>query len=157
VRNIGAIPTGEGWYYDDFSEASMQECPKSQPRRVSFTDSAKPPTGVTVKLECLNETQKLSNTRLDIMQGQPEVGTECAEVGADMTPFPNDEKCVIKLKSGSDDRTMFCHPTLNVCVQGCTGSSECPDGWVCDTRPKSLEATGDKGAYCTNPTCGAQE
>jgi hypothetical protein len=157
VKTLGTVPQGDGWYYDDFSEARKNECPKSQPQRVSFSDTAKPPTGVTVKLECLNETQKLSNTRLDIRENQPEVGTPCSKMGPDMMPFADDNLCVIDLKDGTQDNKMFCHPKLNVCVKGCNGSSECPAGWVCDDRPQSLVDTKDKGAFCTNPTCGAQE
>jgi hypothetical protein len=158
VTTIDRKPDGEGWYYDDFSDESAAECPKSQPQRVSFSDGAKPPTGVTVKLECLNETQKLSNTRTDIREGQPEVGQACSSVReSDMMPFADDDKCVIALKDGTEDRKMFCHPKLNVCVKGCTGTSECPAGWVCDARQMSVDATGGKGPYCTNPTCGAAE
>jgi hypothetical protein len=156
VTTLDQKPSGEGWYYDDFTPESKAECPKSQPQRVSFSDHAKPPTGVTVKLECLNETQKLSNTRTDIREGSPEVGQACSDKREDGSPFPNDSICIIELKDGKQDTSMFCHPTLNVCVQGCTGTAQCPAGWVCDTRPMSVEAAGGK-AYCTNPTCGAQE
>ncbi len=150
-------PAGEGWYYDDFSEERENECPLSQQQRISFSDGAKPPTGVTVKLECLNETQKLSNTRLDIREGQPEIGKECTKVDEDMVPVADDTKCIVELKDGTTDETMFCHPKLNVCVKGCTGNSQCPAGWVCDNRQQSVDATAGKGAFCTNPTCGAQE
>ena len=156
VQTLGAVPPGDGWYYDDFSDARKNECPKSQPQRVSFSDAAKPPTGVTVKLECLNETQKLSNTRLDIREGQPEVGTPCSKMGPDMMPFANDAACIIALKDGSTDEKMYCHPKLNVCVKGCNGSADCPAGWVCDGRGTSTAATNGRG-FCTNPTCGAQE
>jgi len=157
VTTLGTVPTGNGWFYDDFSDARKNECPKSQPQRVSFSDAAKPPTGVTVKLECLNETQKLSNTRLDIREKQPEVGDACSNKTAEMVPFADDSKCIVELKDGTTDEKMFCHPKLNVCVKGCNGSADCPAGWVCDTRESSVAATGGKGAFCTNPTCGAQE
>jgi hypothetical protein len=49
-------PVGDGWFYDDFTE-ELAQCNKSQPQRVAFTSSAKPPTGVVVKLECLKATQ----------------------------------------------------------------------------------------------------
>ncbi|HKU42546.1 MAG TPA: hypothetical protein VJR89_30520, partial [Polyangiales bacterium] len=156
VKMLNTIPPGDGWYYDDFSAASMNECPKSQPQRVSFSDAAKPPTGVTVKLECLNETQKLSNTRLDIREGQPEVGQACQATMPDGTPFADDKKCIIELKDGNQDTSMFCHPKLNVCVKGCNGTADCPAGWVCDSRPQSKADAKDR-AFCTNPTCGAQE
>jgi hypothetical protein len=156
VTTIGEKPPGEGWYYDNFTEESKNECPKSQPQRVSFSDHAKPPTGVTVKLECLNETQKLSNTRTDIAEGSPEIGKACSDKKEDGTPFPNDTVCIINLKDGKQDTSMFCHKALNVCVEGCGGTADCPAGWVCDNRPQSVMEAGGK-AFCTNPTCGAQE
>ena len=156
VKTIGQKPPGEGWFYDDFSDELETECPKSQPQRVSFSDGAKPPTGVTVKLECLNETQKLSNTRTDVREDQPEIGEECVTVDANMMSVPDDSKCLIQLKDGSTDESLFCHPKLNVCVKGCSGNSQCPAGWVCDTRARQVEEAGGRG-FCTNPTCGAQE
>lgn len=156
VKTLDQVPSGDGWYYDDFTDARAKECPKTQPQRVSFSDSAKPPTGVTVKLECLNETQTLINTRTDIEANQPQIGEACQNVADDMTSFADDGKCVVLLKGGKEDKSMFCHPLLNVCVTGCTGSSQCPAGWVCDTRPDSLKETEGKGGYCVNPTCGAE-
>jgi hypothetical protein len=157
VKTFGTKPDGDGWFYDDFTTESMAECPKSQPQRVSFSDRAKPPTGVTVKLECLNETQKLANTRLDIREGQPEVGQICSNKREDMTPFADDSLCLVQLKNNMEDTSMYCHPKLNVCVKGCKGTADCPAGWVCDTRPESVADAEGKGPYCTNPTCGAAE
>jgi len=51
---------GDGWFYDDFSVEVVSECPASEPQRITFTDAAKPPTGVTVLLECLSESQSLA-------------------------------------------------------------------------------------------------
>jgi hypothetical protein len=156
VARVGEKPAGEGWYYDDFSTEREAECPRSQPQRVSFSDGAKPPTGVTVKLECLTETQKLANTRLDIRADQPEIGTPCSKLSEDGTPTPDDSRCLVQLKDGKSDTTMFCHPAENVCMRGCTGDVECPAGWVCDTRPNATSKAGGR-PYCTNPTCGAAE
>ncbi|HJU38043.1 MAG TPA: hypothetical protein VJ724_00620, partial [Tahibacter sp.] len=60
-------PAGDGWYYDNFTDELAKQCNKSQPHRVAFTASAKPPTGVIVKLECLNETQRLANTGKNVV------------------------------------------------------------------------------------------
>jgi hypothetical protein len=155
VTTADKIPSGDGWYYDDFTTARANECPKSQPQRVSFSDAAKPPTGVTVKLECLNETQTVAQTRTDIAANQPGIGTPCQSAGSDMVPFADDSKCIVELKNGQQDTTMFCHPTQNVCVFGCNGDSQCPGGWVCDRRAASVAETMGKG-FCTNPTCGAE-
>ncbi|HET6337422.1 MAG TPA: hypothetical protein VFG30_29560, partial [Polyangiales bacterium] len=155
VTTADKIPSGDGWYYDDFTTARANECPKSQPQRVSFSDAAKPPTGVTVKLECLNETQTVAQTRTDIAANQPGIGTPCQSAASDMVPFADDSKCIVELKNGQQDTTMFCHPTQNVCVFGCNGDSQCPGGWVCDRRAASVAETMGKG-FCTNPTCGAE-
>jgi hypothetical protein len=162
VKRVGTEPEGEGWYYDDFSNGLKTECQEGRPQRVAFSVNARPPTGVIVKLECLNETQKLENTRLDIADGQPEIGTPCSKIGEDGTPAPDSSLCLIELKSKDSsgnpkiDDKMFCHPELNVCVKACSGNSECPGGWVCDKREDSKAATDGK-SFCTNPTCGAAE
>jgi hypothetical protein len=156
VLRVDETPAGEGWYYDDFSADLDRECVAGQPQRVAFSDGAEPPTGVTVKLECLNETQRLANTRLDVRAEQPAVGTACARPDADGTPVPDDSRCLVQLKDGNSDAQMFCHPELNVCVKGCSAAAECPAGWVCDTRPASAALAGGR-TYCTNPTCAAAE
>jgi len=43
---------GDGWLYDDFSSEVVYECPQATQQRITFTDAAKPPTGVTVLLSC---------------------------------------------------------------------------------------------------------
>jgi hypothetical protein len=154
--NATVAPVGEGWFYDNFTDELKKTCKETEQQRVAFTAEAKPPTGVTVKLECLNETQKLANTRLDLAQSvaQPEIGTNCGgEVGT-MKPS-GDQACIVTLQDNSQDGSMFCHPDLNVCVKRCTSDVECPPAWVCDNRPDTLAATKGKGAYCVNPTCGA--
>ena len=44
----GGPPSGEGWYYDDFSA----DVPAGCPGRIEFTPSAKPPTGVQLRMRC---------------------------------------------------------------------------------------------------------
>src|SRR5262249_2137550 len=130
----------EGWFYDDFSDDVMKTClGTSGKQRVSFTPNAKPPTGVTVKLECLNESQSLSNSRLDIDTNvaQPSVGTACQDM---MATVKGDMACYVKLTQPSKkwmdgiDKSMFCHPKLNVCVISCQTDADCPAAWVCDNR-----------------------
>lgn len=152
-------PPGEGWYYDNYTAELVKTCSKTQQQRVAFTANAKPPTGVTVKLECLNETQKLPDTRTNLaLTQQPEIGTAC---GKDMTgdmPGPSgDEACKVTLSNGQFDQqyAMFCHPNLNVCVRQCASDTDCPPAWVCDKRADTLKIEGLKGPYCVNPTCGA--
>jgi hypothetical protein len=59
----------------------------------------------------------------------------------------------VQLRDGSEDRSLFCHPELNVCVRACQASSDCPRAWVCDTRAETLATAGGR-SYCVNPTCG---
>jgi hypothetical protein len=41
----------EGWYYDDFSDG-LKRCANGGSQRIAFTNGAKPPTSVVVKLTC---------------------------------------------------------------------------------------------------------
>jgi len=134
----------DGWFYDDFSEEVEKECTGESKQRIAFTPSAKPPTGVTVKLECLNETQSLADNRTDIQTGieQPSVGDPCDNI----------------TRNGHG---MFCHPGLNVCVLKCSTDADCPAAWVCDGRGETVASTdgpdpGISGGspMCVNPTCG---
>jgi hypothetical protein len=150
-----AAPEGQGWYYDDFSEELQQQRCNGEKQRVAFTESAKPGNGVIVKLECLNETQSLRSTDSRRMAAQPEIGSTCAGVlDTAGKAIPAAEACVVTLQDGSQDRSMFCHPELNVCVRACQSASQCPPAWVCDTRAESVAKAGGQ-AYCVNPTCGS--
>ena len=150
----GDVPDGRGWYYDDFAPELATQCPGT-PQRVSFTESAKPENGVVVKLECVNETQRLPSTDTRRIADQPEIGSPCRDLVDDEgNPIPLEEACVVKLRGGATDESMFCHPELNVCVKRCQGKSDCPAAWVCDTRRDIMEKAGGK-AFCVNPTCGS--
>lgn len=169
VMNKATQPTdgiSDGWFYDDFTDDVAQDCPAATPQRVAFTNSAKPKTGVVVKLECLNEAQSLANNRTDLLTGvdvyQPSVGNPCDEV---VTPsgmmLMGDAACAVTLKSDASDpddtkdgrdTRMFCHPELNVCVRKCATDGDCPAGWVCDTRGDTVMSAGQP--LCVNPTCG---
>jgi hypothetical protein len=165
-----AIPTlndgvmiDQGWYYDEFSKDTHDDCRMLEDKqRITFTPMAEPPTGVTVKLECLNETQSLPNTRTDLATDvqQPAVGSACEKVTLRDRELSGDDACVVQLAqpiNGSvEDRTLFCHNESRVCVQSCTTTANCPASWVCDTRKESMDATGGR-AYCINPTCGSSQ
>jgi hypothetical protein len=156
----------QGWFYDDFTDQLAKECSPSTPHRIAFTSAAKPPTGVTVKLECLDENQqlKINSNRDDVEQAATvpgtskvaEIGTPCAGVkDSGGMPIAGDKVCEITLAGGKGvDNSMFCHPDLNVCVLKCSSTSDCPSAWECDERPATVMAAGGK-AYCVNPTCGA--
>ena len=150
-------PAGEGWYYDNFTDELTRQCSKSQPQRVAFTATAKPPTGVVVKLECLNETQHLANTQKDISTAapQPEIGSPCGKDLMVAGAPTGDQACAVNLTTGQQDTRMFCHPELNTCVRSCTSPVECPAAWDCDKRDVTVAKSMGR-AFCVNPTCGAE-
>jgi len=154
IKNSGQAPAGAGWYYDNFSDSVQRECSGSQKQRVAFTNAAKPNTGINVRLECLNETQTLAVTdkELSTTAEQPDIGSPCIDVKRGNRTVSGNDACVLTLTSGLD-RSMFCHPDLNVCVRACASTTECPPAWQCDTRAETTEATSGR-AYCVNPTCG---
>jgi hypothetical protein len=150
-------PQGAGWFYDDFTDDLQKACTQLPKQRVAFTVDARPPSGVTVKLVCLNETQRLDNTRMDLSAAapQPSIGSSCAgEVGLEKPA--GDDACLLTLRDGTLDKSLFCHPSLNVCVQRCTSDTDCPPAWVCDDRPDTLQQVAPNGGFCVNPTCGAE-
>jgi hypothetical protein len=115
-----------------------------------------PPTGVTVKLECLNETQSLADNRADIDQNfeQPTIGDPCQEVMRNGQMLSGNPACAVKLADGSSDTRLFCHDALNVCVLDCATDADCPAAWVCDTRAPVKDKSMADHYYCVNPTCG---
>jgi hypothetical protein len=172
VQNGAVVPTetngmmfSQGWYYDDFTPERETQClggTSKTKQRIAFNgQDGKPPTGVTVKLECLNETQSLANSRTDIETSyeQPEVGDACDMAMINGRAVPREEACNVRLtkpnKKWMDgiDRSMICHPELNVCVLTCSSDSDCPAAWVCDGRDKTKASSGGP-AICVNPTCG---
>ncbi|MGD8862390.1 MAG: hypothetical protein PVI30_20430 [Myxococcales bacterium] len=158
VENDAFMPTdgfADGWYYDDFSEDVQKECTGESKQRIAFTPDAKPPTGVTVKLECLDERQSLADNRTDVPQGieQPRVGDPCDEVMLRGRTVSDDEACEVYISESKRDTSMFCHPELRVCVIECSTDADCPAAWVCDSRQATLDATNGR-PLCTNPTCG---
>jgi hypothetical protein len=164
-----------GWYYDDFSAELKKTCTGmiDNQQRIAFQgQKGKPPTGVTVKLECLNETQSLANTRTDIQSGidQPAIGDACDMVkNSSGAIVPREQACDVRLgpKNASNatsvasykkwpdgiDHSMMCHPELNVCVLKCSTTADCPPAWVCDSRAETKTASGGQ-SICVNPTCG---
>jgi hypothetical protein len=159
VTRANTVPSGAGWFYDTFSPGVMGSCPGNRQQRVTFTESAMPANGTVVKLECLNEVQSLPTTRIDVSQKsrQPAIGDACSETtSSNGRPVSADVSCAVKLADGTTDSSMFCHPQLNVCVQGCSVDDDCPPAWVCDTRDETVAATRNR-SYCANPTCGVIE
>jgi hypothetical protein len=166
----GSEPSGQGWYYDDYSAEMREQCPATSLQRVAFTASARPPTGVVVKLECLDETQSLSDNRTDLLTtvAQPSIGDSCTlEGSADQAA--KDALCATQLLPNATDpdgtadgfdRRMFCHPEANVCALSCVSDADCPPAWTCDTHGETklgrdaIDMSGGDRTMCVNPTCG---
>src|SRR5262249_59056306 len=130
------------------------------------TPKAAPPNGVRVRLDCLDERQSLSSARSDERAGtrQPSIGDACDDASASGNAS-GDVACAVQLNAPTPaspdgiDRTLFCHPKLNVCVRPCAVDTDCPPAWVCDDRSSTVQAaisaTHPRGsAICVNPTCG---
>ncbi len=160
----------QGWYYDDFTASRMDRCGADRPQQLAFTDAARPPNGVNVKLQCLQEDQRVpaSSTDAPALQDQPSIGDACDRVQRNGMTLEGDAACMVQLAAPTEqwpdavDRTMFCHPQQHVCVQPCATPLECPPAWTCDRRPETLAATASDArtngsAICVNPTCGTGE
>jgi hypothetical protein len=172
VASEGAVTTttDQGWYYDDFTPSRFDRCGMDRPQQLAFTDAARPPNGVNVKLQCLTEEQRVPANSDDapVLSGQPSLGAACDRVERNGLTLEGDAACEVRLASPTAewpdalDRTMFCHPQQHVCLQPCATALECPPAWVCDERPETIAATASDArpngsAICVNPTCGTGE
>lgn len=147
----GLPPDGEGWFYDDFSQDVTKTCKPDQRQRVAFTLSAKPPTGVALKLECRAPVSVHQQSEPSSGDSQPTIGTTC-----DKRPdsaVSGDEACRVVLNDGTQDSSLFCHPGLSVCMRECTSNADCPAQWMCDQTAEAIEASAGHGAFCIDPQC----
>jgi hypothetical protein len=151
----------QGWYYDDFSDTATKQCTGPSKQLIAFTDSAKPPTGVSVKLECLTETIRIE-PRTDVATNleQPNIGDACDHVELNGQDLSGDEACYVKLNKPTKkwpdgiDKSMFCDPETNRCTQPCSTDADCLDKWSCDDSDATKAASGGK-AICVAPSCSA--
>ena len=164
------VGAGDGWYYDDFTPARLQQCASNRPQRVAFTEGSAPRNGVAVSLECLDQRQSMPDTRSDAdpLQHAPAPGDACKPSRRDGVEHSADAACEVVLAARTPaardgiDRSMFCHPEQNVCVRACTTSSDCPPAFTCDNRSETLASTvapnrPNGSGYCLNPTCGSAD
>jgi len=165
VRDQRLTAAADGWYYDDFSNERLQSCTGSaSQQRVAFTPQAKPPSGVKIKLVCLNETQHVVDADSAAVSGverAASIGTSCESSMLDaVTSVDPDSRCAVQRSDGTIDQRLFCHPRRNTCVRSCQTERDCPPAWVCDTRPETLFETASPkrphgSGMCVNPTCGS--
>jgi hypothetical protein len=162
-----ATETAHGWYYDDFSAARISRCGAGRPQQLAFTSLAKPPNGVRVSLQCLEERPRppAHDREANARAGQPAIGAACDRARRDGVEVSGDAACEVQLESPTVDfpdgvdRTLFCHPQLNLCVRPCATEADCPPSWTCDDRHETIVSTAadtrpEGTAICVNPTCG---
>ena len=163
----------DGWYFDDFS-TEIQNCTGASKQRIAFTNrnggvDAQPPSGVTVRLECLQEAASVVVPRTDLIaignQAPPSIGSSC-DMDIDCHVPVTFDACVAgenyRVDNGGTctDVQMFCHPKAKACAAMCNNKSECLPGFECDDRATTLAATSPDGdpangrKICVNPTCG---
>jgi hypothetical protein len=151
-----AFVDGEGfYYYDDFSSVERTLC-FAQGTGVGFTPAAKLPTGVVVRLECIDDIQR-EVTRSDPTTGVREpiigIGTACDRIeiiSGSSQPLQGDALCAATSRPG-----LFCHPERNVCVRACELDAQCPTDWICDSGDSELARSAGR-AICVNPGCSVE-
>lgn len=121
---------GYGWYYDDFSNDVQQDCSRATPQMISFSEGAKPPSGVVTRIEC-RETRYLFPASGDrAFVGGADVFEACNPASPDAC-----DRFLLGDELGRPptgiDRALYCHPTRLECVPACTAGA-CPEGWRCN-------------------------
>jgi hypothetical protein len=133
-------PSGNGWYYDTFSDAVTKEC-KVNKQRIAFSTTSPLSPGAAARVEC--QQTVLNGDKMPL--GQEAINVPCADDGSGNP-------------SGNDKCKLFDQPELGarlLCVQGtcqlsCAQHIDCPTGFVCS--PAELAPR-----YCINPTCPIAE
>jgi hypothetical protein len=155
------VPAGLGWFYDDFTEQTLQACTfNPEQQRVSFTDDAAPITGARIRFECLQAAPPtIEDVGWPCNDAADDGGADticnpqlenCGEVDPDTGELETLEKCetrILKERYDRDDLRLTCDGDTNTCQLSCTSNVQCPGGFAC------FDASGDGNSYCVNPTC----
>lgn len=132
------IPSGQGWYYDNFSPGLMKDC-KVDRQRVAFAASSPLSEGALARVEC---QQSVLNANKG-STGVEAVNTSCSDDGSDA--LKGDAKCQLLSVPGE---ALIC--VQGTCQLSCTQTSECQPGFSC-----SRDAQGR--GFCANPICPISE
>ncbi len=147
-RAPGGEPTGDGWFYDDFTMDVMMNCAADRQQRIAFT--AQPPSGAEVRLECFQSVGMGGGT------GEVQIGDFCD---------PNDVANGANCASSNDGagNPLGCDPVERSCGVPCVDDSTCREaglvGFRCDTRPldqvdpDNFPGNATQYNFCVNPTC----
>ncbi|NOY91728.1 MAG: hypothetical protein GXP55_11055 [Deltaproteobacteria bacterium] len=142
------VPTGMGWYYDDFSARTDRLCGDhqrangTQGQRIAYTRGAEPRPGVMTRFECVRRASGSSGGPGTVGPGTP-CGMDRRDVCAD-----------------SDVPDLVCADNSHTCVVRCSEDYECRDhglaGQRCvDDMGGACAASGapEGACFCTNPVC----
>lgn len=157
------VPTGEGWFYDDFTSETIAACSfNDDQQRVSFVSGSEPVSGARIRFECL---QAAPPSDVDI--GWPCSATEtnsCDRCLNDSRPVCDpdstdpemsnpslgaccDEAFELEIRYDRDNLSLECDLGSNTCQLSCETDAECPGGFSC------FDANDDGTSFCVNPTC----
>ncbi|MFW5921522.1 MAG: hypothetical protein ACOCUS_06755, partial [Polyangiales bacterium] len=147
----GSVPDGAGWYYDDFSDEVSESCGEGG-QRIAFTSGNEPETGVTLRLECLQNITGGGTGACGPGGDQPacELGSPCA----------SREDCGMFLPSGErapgGTQGMTCVDANSTCQAPCETDADCLEqnlgGYVCPSDAE-MDELGLDDRVCVNPTC----
>jgi hypothetical protein len=140
------VGSGDGFYIDDGSDDARMFCPARIPL-LAFTEGARPPHGVTVRVACSNAEPRYREPESD--PGAPAIGDACQtrRFRPDSPLVESATRC-----ENSADPLLFCDAWAGVCRRGCAADAECPRGWLCDPDARP---SGHTLGTCFNPSCEA--
>lgn len=146
-RAAARSPEGLGWFYDDYTEATVGAegtcVGRDVEAMVRFTDATQPASGATVRIDCLQPAQ-----------AEKDINTPC--VSDSVCEFDDeDELSAFLVRWNLDlerfevggEQPMSCEATTNTCQIDCENDADCPGGMVCSE---------DDGNICLDPTCNVR-
>lgn len=132
-----SVPTGLGWYYDNFSKDATERC-KRDKQRIAFASGSPLANGALARVECAQTVLEVRGAL-----GAEAVNTLCVDDGSD--GLKGEDKC----KSLSlPNQSLIC--VAGTCQLACQTDAMCGSGFVCG--PDALGR-----GFCSNPTCPAGE
>jgi hypothetical protein len=141
------LGSGDGFYIDEGSEEALLTCPHGG-ARLAYTENARVPHGVRVRLECSDTAQHYRAP--DAEPGGPAIGEPChaRRFSVDGPLVDRAARC-----ASAADPLLFCSYGPNVCERGCSSDADCPPAWLCDIGAGNTDDPGI--GVCFNPSCEA--
>ncbi len=131
------VPTGLGWYYDNFSKDATERCRRDR-QRIAFATGSPLARGATARVECV---QSVLEVNQEGGRGFEALNTPCIDDGSG--GLIGEDKCV---SLSTPAEALIC--VAGTCQQACLNDAQCPAGNVCG--PDALGR-----GFCSNPTCPA--